>query len=166
MRRFLLAVLFVAVVRPGLGQDVTPVASRSDSAKAKNDGVSSKPSLPQADHVQIAAEDLEAAGLDEQAQRIPKKAVDGQARLTTASIPQIIVSLRMLELSKTKLSKRSSQRYGGSKDMSAWDLLVSLKAAPIAGAEVPDISFKDPKLPSLIEALRKMASYECCRNRI
>ena len=159
MRKCLLAVLLVAIVRPGLGQDTTGGTSPSSREKL----------LSKADYLRIAA-DLEAAGLQDDAQRLRKTAAEAPAPPKTnpapktvvnphakpgvhyvppktAPTPQIVVNLHVLEYSPTKLGKVSAQKYGGGKDTSVLVLLSRLQPS--------DGLTASPKWLSLIDALRK-----------
>jgi Flp pilus assembly secretin CpaC len=160
MRKCLLAVLFAVVTRPGYGQDAAPstplaasAAGYGCAAAPQNDQALPKAPLAKADHLRIAAEHLEAAGLADEAQRVRKKAAEEQAHATTAPVAQIIVSFRMFEFSP-KLGTLSSQRYGGSKEMSVLELLSKLQQSLSPGNPSRQAS-SGPTLLSLIEALRR-----------
>lgn len=83
-----LAVLFVVAVRPGLGQDVTTGASPPcpykpyASTAPQSDYPSPEMLFSKADHIRIAAEHLEAAGLKDEAKRVRQKEAEGQAHPT------------------------------------------------------------------------------------
>ena len=111
--------------------------------------------LSKADHLQKAAEHLEAAGLEEEAQRVRQIAAKEASHAATASFRPILVDFCMLELSQTKLGKLSSGRYGGSKEMSVMELVSKLQSAQ-ADSKIPALPpSSGSKLVSLIEALRK-----------
>jgi type II secretory pathway component GspD/PulD (secretin) len=64
----------------------------------------------------------------------------------------ILVKLQMIEVSLTKLASVSSERYGGSKGMSALELLTKLESTGgVDRSSAPDLG----KLAGLIEALPK-----------
>src|SRR5208283_2164078 len=109
MRKHLLAMLFVAVARSGLGEDITagrspasppphssalaaPVCPTSTYGSAPDNG-SPNWSLSKADHLRIAAEHLEAAGLKDESQRVRKKEAEERARLVKAPFQPIVVNL-------------------------------------------------------------------------
>jgi hypothetical protein len=134
-----------------LAEAGTPSAARpAYAAVAQGDRASAPALLSKTDHLRIAAEHLEAAGLKEEAQRVRQIAAK-EASHPARAFPQFVrVDLHMLELPQTRLGKLSSERYGGSKDVSVMALLSKLQSAD--GGPVPG---SDWKLVSLIEALRK-----------
>ena len=74
----------------------------------------------------------------------------------------ILVKLQMIEVSLTKLASVSSERYGGSKGMSALELLAKLESTGgVNRSSAPDLS----KLAGLIEALRKDSLASRLRSR-
>ena len=103
----------------------------------------------------MAAEHLEAAGLKEEARRVRQIAAKEASHPATACPQFVQVDVQMLELPQTRLGKLSSERYGGSKDVSVMALLSKLQSA----VAEPGIFVLPPssnsKLLSLIEALRK-----------
>ncbi len=178
MRKCLLTVLLVVVVRPGLGQDRTPgqsppvpavpgrclMSAEADTASAagptygtaaQGDRASASALLSKADHLRIAAEHLEAAGLKEEAQRVRQIAAKEASHPATACPQFVQVDVQMLELSQTRLGKLSSERYGGSKDMSVMELLSKLQSGGAAPGNPTLSPSSNSKLLSLIEALRK-----------
>jgi len=178
MRKFLLVVLLVVVVRPGLGQDrmppqlppapavpsaylmpaeagTTSAARPTCASTAQADRASPPALLSKADHLRIAAEHLEAAALKEEAQRVRQIAAKEASRPATA-FPQFVrVDLHMLELPQTRLGKLNSERYGGSKDVSVMALLSKLQSVGAAPGRPALLPAPDSKLLSLIEALRR-----------
>ncbi len=162
MWKYLLAVLFVVVVRPGLGQDMTHVGSpaisgaqREGTAITPNDHASPKILTVRADQLLDDANRMEAVGLREEAQQDRLAAAKELAHPTTGPAQQIVVNLRILEFSRIALSKLVAQRYGGSKDTSVLEFLSKLQSlGPATGNSAPPAS-SDPRLLSLLDALRK-----------
>ena len=76
----------------------------------------------------------------------------GTSASTTVPHQMIIADLQMLEFSWTKLDQLGSERYGGSKDMTVLALLTKLQGPSGKPGETAPA---DPKLRSLVEALRK-----------
>ncbi len=62
----------------------------------------------------------------------------------------ILVELRMIELSLTKLAEVDSAKYGGTKGMSVLDLLVKMEAAGKPSANDNVLPSPDPKLIALV----------------
>ena len=79
-------------------------------------------------------------------------AAEEEAHPTTPPPQMVVVNLHMLEFSRTELGKLDSEPYGGSKDMSVLELLTELRAP---GGKQGETASADPKLLSLVEALRK-----------
>lgn len=126
-------------------QSPLPTQPGTTSATAPACGPSSKATLSKADHIRLAAEHLEAAGLKEDAERL---------RHPDES-PFALVNVRMIELSLTKLAEVSAEPYGGAKDMSVLDLLRKLQLADQSPEHDNVLKSPDPKLLALIEALLK-----------
>jgi Flp pilus assembly secretin CpaC len=153
MMKYLLAVLLVAVSGQGLAGGITPAApgkagaasavqpayARSVAAPEQSDHSSSRLTLPKDEHLRIAAEHLEAAGLNDEAQRVRQTA--GKKQPPT----QIIINVRIVELSLTKLANLGFDVK----------LLSKLQLAGAPGGANVFAMFSDPKLLALIETLIK-----------
>ncbi|MGO9114542.1 MAG: hypothetical protein ACLP9L_35440 [Thermoguttaceae bacterium] len=105
-----------------------------------------------ADHLRIAAEHLEAAGFGKEAQDVRQKADAEQHSPTKTLMQQIVVNLRVVEFSRTKLGQVDSFQYGGKKGTSVLKLLDErVRTASTAGNE----SSAGRDLLWLIEAIAK-----------
>ena len=139
---------------PDAAADSAPsygVAPSYGAAAAPDD---SKPVIPnrylsKADHLHMAAEHLRQAGRDEEAQRVRMMEAEEYAHGENAFI---LIELHMLEFRPEKLAKLSAERYGGSKGKTVLDLLTKLQ---LTGGTDTCLTSPDPKLLSLIDALRK-----------
>ena len=149
MRKCLILLIFVVLIRAGRAQDSTPSAARPSSgavasyigsagtattqtnsyASYGSTGYGAGSSLPppplnsKADHLQSAAMELYLAGLNEDAQKYRKMEAEERAHPT----PPIVSKVCILELSRKKLGKLSSQPYGGDEKTSVLDLLAKLQ---------------------------------------
>ena len=177
MFRYILPVLLVAVVHPSLAEDWSLAGSSSSPYKLRpaspaNDATTSTAEtmvnsyaapghsgsaslsghLSAIDHLVIAAEHLETAGLKEEAQRVRKLAAAERARAEQATI---IVNVRMIELPLAELAKVSALKYGGTTEMSVLDLLRKMRLAnqPLDSDRI--VKSPDAKLLPLIDALVK-----------
>ena len=106
--------------------------------------------LSKADHLRQAASHLEAAGLSDEAARFRQLAANEQASAPTDAIQ---VELRMVELPLNKLANTTSERYGGSKDMSVQALLMKLCSSCALPRNRGYLPSSDPKLLALLDAL-------------
>jgi hypothetical protein len=146
----IIGVAFSALVVPALaGAEFPPQAASVSAAQAPGDSPGDSPFLSKVDHLRIAAEHLEAAGLKDDAQRILQIAA-AESREPRAFIQ---VDLRMVDIPMSKLAEMSSERYGGNKDMSALALLTKLLSANAPPGSRDLAPSSDPKLLALIGAL-------------
>jgi Flp pilus assembly secretin CpaC len=81
--------------------------------------------LSKSDHLDVAAEHLEAAGLKDEAQQFRQDKAEERAHRRSETA-QIVAHVRMLEFSHTELSELDSQPYGGNKGTSVMELLAKL----------------------------------------
>jgi hypothetical protein len=148
MKRILFPVLlflFVFIGR-GAGAGDQQVPSPYSSAAATDVTVTAP---TKAEHLRIAAEHLDAAGFGKEAQDVRQKADAEQHRPTKTLMQQIVVNVRVVEFSRTKLGQVDSFQYGGKKGTSVLKLLDErVRTANTAGNE----SSAGRDLLSLIEA--------------
>jgi hypothetical protein len=125
--------------------------------------------LSKADHLRIAAEHLDSAGMPDEAERFRKLEAAEERAHRGAETAKIFVHIQMLEFSPKELSKLDSQCYSGSKGTSVMELIAKLQKAssppgpsdnvlrlpaPIGGSPA-QVAISGPTFRSLIKALCK-----------
>jgi hypothetical protein len=113
-------------------------------------------SLSKLDNLRLAEGHLRAAGLSDEAEHVRQLASKEAAKERANSKNEsIVVKFCMLELPLSKLDELSSEKYGGSKDMTLSQFLSKLQASQFTDSAAKSPSPSDDRLWTLFQALRK-----------